>query len=77
MLSLQAKLDQIAREREVLSVLQSLLRVGLREGDSVCHAVTGALGRVAIRRDEGEPVAVVRTESGPVEAFDATLWRLP
>lgn len=76
MFSLQAKLDQIAREREVLSVLQALARVGLREGDAVRHTESGVLGHVAIRRDAAEPIAIVRTVSGPVEAFDATLWRL-
>ena len=75
MFSLQAKLDQIAREREILSVLQSLARLGLREGDAVVHVSTRAQGQIAVQRDERPAVAVVRTVTGSTEAFDADLWR--
>jgi hypothetical protein len=73
--SLQAKLDQIAREREVLSVLQSLARLGLREGATVFHTASGATGRIAVRRDDGPAVAVVQIATGAVELFDPQLWR--
>jgi hypothetical protein len=74
-LSLQAKLDQIAREREVLSVLQSLARLGFREGDAVVNVSSHQAGQIAVQRDAGPAVAVVRTAAGSIEAFDADLWR--
>lgn len=74
-LSLQAKLDQIARDREVLSVLQSLARLGLREGDMVSNTTSGAKGRISVRRNDGPAVAVVQIATGAVEIFDAQLWR--
>lgn len=75
MLSLQAKLDQIAREREILAVLQSLARLGFREGDAVVNVSSHQAGQIAVQRDDGPAVAVVRTAAGSVEAFDANLWR--
>jgi len=73
--SLQARLDQIAREREVLSVLQSLARLGLREGDMVSNTASGATGRISVRRHDGPAVAVVQIATGAVEIFDAQLLR--
>lgn len=75
MLSLQAKLDQIAREREILSVLQTLARLGFREGDAVVNVSSHEAGQIAVQRDEGPAVAVVRTAAGLTEAFNADLWR--
>lgn len=74
-LSLQAKLDQIAREREALSVLQTLARLGLREGDRVANLASGESGRISIRRNDDPIVAVVETAGGATEVFDATQWR--
>lgn len=73
--SLQAKLDQIAREREILSVLQSLARLGFREGDAVVNVSSHQAGRIAVQRGDGPAVAIVRTAAGSIEAFDAALWR--
>lgn len=77
MLSLQDKLDQIAREREVLAVRMALALQGLREGDTVRNVHSGALGHLAVVRDSVAVAAVVRTESGEEERYVAEQWRPP
>lgn len=73
-LSLQNKLDQIAHDREVLSLLRELARHGLREGDPVARA-DGTRGQIAIDRQEASPRVVVTIASGSREPFDLRTWR--
>lgn len=74
MRTLQDRLDQIARERAVLALLQDLAARGLREGDPVRHVDTGEVGQLNIARDGGEPRTVVVLRSGASAAFDRC-WR--
>ncbi len=75
MLSLQTKLDQIARERAVLALLRELATLGLREGDCVRNADTGEIGRLTVlRAGDTEPRAMVALPSGAQARFDAR-WR--
>jgi hypothetical protein len=73
-LSLQNKLDQIAHDREVLSLLRDLARQGLREGDIVARS-DGTRGQIAIDRQEASPRIVVATACGSREPFDLRGWR--
>jgi hypothetical protein len=73
-LSLQHKLDRIARERDVLALMGELARAGLREGDAVRHIATGAIGRLWIDRDGEPPSAFVVTEDGGREPYSAGRW---
>jgi hypothetical protein len=73
-LSLQNKLDRIAHERDVLALMHELARAGLREGDPVHHACTGAAGRLWIDRDGRPPRVVVVTDDGTREAYSAGCW---
>lgn len=74
-LSLQNKLDRIAHDRDVLSLLGELARLGLCEGDPVRRTDDGAVGRVAIERQENPPRIVVATDAGDREPFARGLWR--
>jgi hypothetical protein len=75
MLSLQTKLDQIARERAVLALLRELAGLGLREGDHVRNVETAEVGQlIVLRADDGEPQAVVVLPSGTRARFDSR-WR--
>lgn len=75
MLSLQTKLDLIARERAVLALLRELAAAGLREGDCVRNADTGEIGRLTVlRAGDAEPRAMVVLPSGAQDRFDAR-WR--
>ena len=73
-LTLQGKLDQIARDRDVLALMRELARQGLREGDAVRRADDGTPGRIAIDRDESPPRIVVATAAGSREPFTIALW---
>ena len=72
-LSLQDKLDRIAHEREVLSLLRELATQGYREGDSLSRCHDGLRGRLAIHRD-GAPGAIVLTAGGERLPFVPGDW---
>ena len=74
MLSLQSKLDLIARDRAVIALLRELAAGGLCEGDCVRHAQTGETGVLNVERNDAEPRAVVVLASGARAAFDS-FWR--
>lgn len=74
-LSLQNKLDRIAHDRAVLTLLRQLAREGLREGDALRHVDDGTQGRLSIERQESPPRIVVTTERGERLAFDRACWR--
>jgi hypothetical protein len=73
-LSLQNKLDRIAHERDVLALMRELARAGLREGDAVQHARSGAYGRLFIDRDGHPPRVVVIKDGGTRETYSAGCW---
>lgn len=73
-LSLQNKLDQIAHDRDVLSLQRALARHRLREGDRVRHADRGNLGLLRIARDEEPPRVTVVLDDGSREDFAASHW---
>jgi len=68
-LSLQSKLDQIARDLEVLALLRQLAAQGLREGDRVRHVATGEAGYLNVTRENDAPRAVVVLSSGSRTTF--------
>lgn len=73
-LSMQTKLDQIAHDRDVLSLLRALAALGLREGDRLRHVDTGEIGRLNVAREDDRPRAVVVLSSGSRATFDTTRW---
>lgn len=73
-LSLQAKLDQIARDREILALKSDLIRQGLREGDRVRDLDGQFTGRVLIVREPTPPRIVVATDAGAQLAFAGRRW---
>ena len=59
-LSLDQKLDAIARDRAVLAALRDLARCGLREGDLLRHRDAGLYGRLGVcRAPEGPRLVVI------------------
>ena len=74
-LSLQDKLDRIARERDVLALQRELAQRGLREGDAVLALDGGARGRLLIARDETPPRLRVLADDGTAADFSAARWR--
>jgi hypothetical protein len=74
-LSLQDKLDRIARERDVLALQRELAQRGLREGDAVLALDGGARGRLLIARDETPPRLRVLADDGTAADFSACSWR--
>ncbi|HRZ00406.1 MAG TPA: hypothetical protein P5024_02520 [Burkholderiaceae bacterium] len=58
-LSLDQKLDAIARDRAVLAALRNLARCGLREGDLLRHRDVGLFGRLGVCRAPDGPRLVV------------------
>lgn len=73
-LSLQEKLDQIAREREVLALRSELVRHGLREGDHVRDLDGDVTGQVLIVQESMPPRIVVATDGGSQAAFAGRRW---
>ncbi|GAB4472638.1 MAG: hypothetical protein OHK0044_16430 [Burkholderiaceae bacterium] len=73
-LSLQNKLDRIAHERDVLQLMSELARAGLREGDAVRHAGSGATGRLWIDREGRPPRVFVVLASCAREVYSAGVW---
>jgi hypothetical protein len=63
-LSLDQKLDAIARDRAVLATLRQLARCGLREGDLLRHSAAGLYGRLGVCRAPDGPRLVVTTSQG-------------
>lgn len=74
-LSLQDKIDRIARDRQVLGVLRELMRHGLHDGDAVQHCTEGSRGRLVVLRSTGEPTPVVMLDDGTQVTFRAADWR--
>jgi hypothetical protein len=74
-LSLQQKLDWVARERDVLALRSELARRGLREGDPVREVGGEARGRLAIARDESPPRIGVRADDGTLREYSPTHWQ--
>jgi hypothetical protein len=73
--SLQAKLDHIAHERDVLALQRTLAQLGLRDGDPVCSLDGGTRGRLLIARDESPPRLLVRADDGVLTDFAPARWR--
>ena len=73
-ISLQSRLDAVARERAVLAVARALAERGLVEGTPMQRVRGDAAGRLEIARDDAAPRAVIRRADGAVEAFDPTTW---
>lgn len=63
-LSLQEKLETLAREREVLMALRDLARRGLREGDLLKHSIDGCEGRLTVQRTGPAAGILVQTGDG-------------
>lgn len=74
-LSLQQKLDRIARERDILALQRDLAQRGLREGDLVLAVDGGGRGRVLIARDESPPRLRVLRDDGSFSEYSPALWR--
>jgi hypothetical protein len=74
-LSLQQKLDWVARERDVLALRSELARRGLREGDAVREVGGEACGRLAIARDESPPRIGVRADDGTLREYSPARWQ--
>lgn len=73
-LTLQQKLDWVARERDVLALRSELARHGLREGDAVREVGGEARGRLAIARDESPPRIGVRADDGTLREYSPARW---
>lgn len=74
-LSLQGKLDRIAHDRDVLSLLRMLATQGLCDGDRVRHRSEPLEGYVTVTRAETLPRVVVVVADGSQHPYSPNQWR--
>ncbi len=72
--SLQQRLDQVSRERDVLAVLREFARHGLREGDRVLNLRTAIAGRLRVDCNAPDPSPVVDTDLGWCQVASLSEW---